>query len=124
MKFIWHPFEEQKFKTMQSIVKSGGRFKSEKQAKLISRFWAYERTKEELDELFGIKTDGPAKVVFVSARIRFSELGGRGLRPFELAFVIDDVGVVSVWRLRFKCYDVDRASAPDPTRTEKLWQRG
>lgn len=122
--FWWDDTERDKYRTMQSLIKfNAGKFKSDRQAAFIKHKWAELRSSFDLKEYFGVDIkDGSALVVFAEGIIQHSIYGGRSRIPYTVLYVLDNEGIVSSWRLHYNGNLAERA-APNPSRTELLWQR-
>lgn len=125
MQFDWIGDSENKFKSLQSLIKyNGGYFKSEKQSKFINDCWGYKRTKEDLKKFFGIAIDDDtANIVEVDAEIVHSYKKGRSRIPYLLIYIIDDEGIVTCYRIHY-FGNLKDGARPNPAKTELKWKRG
>ena len=115
-------FDKQMFITMSGLIKSNdGLFKSVKQAGFLLKK-CEERTPEEVKKYFGVEMTQGQKFLQCDGMNRWADYGSRGNIPQNFAFVMDEHGVVSKWKIPFNGNLRDGA-APAPERTTKVWER-
>lgn len=121
--FAWcSEVDEERNNSCSGIIKNGGKFKSLKHKKFFDKI-AMVRSKEEIDEYFGIKVEAEeAKTVDVDAMTSWADYGSRSLVPYKVIYIIDEIGIVAKYRIRYRGNMRDGA-APDPSRTELKWER-
>lgn len=122
------PQDSDLYRSLSGVIKSGGAWKSTKQRDfLMNSNRSPMRTSmrddaPELKKFFGVILGAPdQKAVVVDAMISFAP-GSRGLRPVTWMFVVDEIGVVAKYRIRYRGNMRD-GTAPDPSKTTVEWAR-
>lgn len=112
--------DKDQFMSLQGLMKSGGAFKSEKQAKFILWKWTKDEqfVKDSWLTAHEVAREG-FKYVLVDGFLEFGHGRGKGHRPVGYAYELDAVGVVARYRCRFTG-DGDSYSLKS---VEKDWER-
>lgn len=112
------------FISYSSLIKySYGFFKSEKQAKFISKSNSMRSDVDFLLSNFGIVVGKPTnKVVTLSGTNSFAEYGSRGKIPYVVAFEFDEYGIVAKYKIGGNGNLRDGWS-PNPKKCKKEWSR-
>jgi hypothetical protein len=106
MEFYKNSFGEEMgkdmFMSLQSLIKNGGQFKSEKQGKFILWKWTLDEEfiQESWVSTFVEVRDG-FKYVHVDGFLSFGHGKGKGHRPIGYLYEMDALGVVRRFRLRY-----------------------
>jgi hypothetical protein len=110
--------------TLNSLVKSNnGAFKSAKQMMFLTRKLNTDQiTPESAKAYFNVDVAEGQFMVRVEAWTSWANYGVRGQRPVTWAFVLDNGGVVRMYKIRYQG-DMRSGTAPDPKKTEILWSR-
>lgn len=115
-------FDKQMFISLSGLIKSNdGMFKSPKQSSFI-RKQATEHTAEDAQKYFGITSSKGEAIILCNGMNRWADYGSRGNIPQMFAFVVDDHGIVSKWKIPFNG-NLRIGAAPAPERTTKVWER-
>jgi hypothetical protein len=129
MSFEWSTeTDSTTFQQLSSIIKSGGLFKSAKQASFLCgknsplNSQKMSNTPEEMDKFFGVHLDDDEFCVQTHAYVRWANYGSKSRRPLLWIFVLDSVGVVRQYKIRYSGNMRD-GTRPDPDKTELMWTR-
>lgn len=107
---------------MSLVNKNNGKWKSDKQANFMLDRHARIREVDTLKTCFGIIVDENAYVIETSAFIQNAAYGSRGVIPYTHFFIVDEVGIVAVYRIRYRGNMRDGCS-PNTKKTECKWVR-
>jgi len=120
--FTWHSENDgDLYGSFSGLIKNNqGIFKSAKQAKYFSRFEGRTDT-DALKKFFNVKLFPGERAIDVSGSAVWAR-GARGMRPVTWIFILDDLGVVRKYKLKYKG-DMAKGTGPDPKKTALEWQR-
>jgi len=128
------PADQETHRTLESIIKNNGIFKSGKQQwYLLNKRWAYWKVGGKGDVLFrsaadvkklrGVNVQNGDYVVEVGANVIFGKRGaGQGTRWLTWLYVVDDAGVKEKYKLAYK-YEQGGAAGLDLSKTKREWTR-
>lgn len=125
--------DEDMSRSLNGLVKfNNGVWKSTKQRDFLLKLLTpeYQQDPEQMKTLYGISFDpasGDRTVAVITGKISFGE-GRRATRPVGWAYVLDDTGVKTKYKLRWKEERFgpnkrDYSMQLDPSRVEIEWQR-
>jgi hypothetical protein len=126
MNFQWSNETSQDLaKTFSSAIKyRGGFFASFAQAKYLLNAQTFQRRTDaaSLKSFFNVNIQPGQMAVEVGGYSQFGNYGTRGIRPSTWYYVIDQLGVVAKYKLKYKG-DMKTGTCPDPTKTILEWTR-
>ena len=119
----WNHGTDESHKSLMHLVNTNnGLWKSEKQGAFFLKHRSFLRDKQNLSQCFGIEIlVDDALIVETSAYIHHAQ-GARGMVPYVHFFMVDTLGVVAVYRIRYKGNMRD-GCGPDKNRVEIKWRR-
>ena len=116
-------------KTLNAAIKfNQGAWKSTKQrsfmdSKILKTADAcYPLDNENTKTFFGVEVTGDQKAVLIEGFARFCDYGSRGTRPVAWMYVLDEVGVVAQYKLKFQG-TLRTGVSVVPEKTTCLWTR-
>lgn len=121
--FQWaSEYDEERNNSCVGVIKNDGKFKSLKHKKFFDKI-VEERSKDDLEKYFGVIVEEEnAKTIEVDAFISWADYGARSVIPYTAIYIIDDIGIVAKYRIKYRGNMRDGA-APNPERTELKWER-
>ena len=114
---------QEKFMTLCGLIKNNGFFKSEKQAKFLTRQYDI-RPDTVYEQLCGstLTVQVGQRVIICDAFCRWADYGSRSVIPLSFLFLVDSTGVLARYKLPYNGNLRDGA-APDWSRLQIQWSR-
>jgi len=146
MEFEWTTeIDSENYRNLNSLAKyNNGIFKSYKQQQFLQRKWGWtlpsfnsQHAQQNLNQQysgslrddeamllsnFGVTIVPGQRVISPSGYMRWSQYGGRGNRPIQWMFVLDEYGVAAKYKLKFKG-DMKSGTSVDAAGTKLEWER-
>lgn len=125
----WNYGSEDAAKTLNTIIKfNNGAWKSTKQRSfadlviLKNADQFYPRSNDNTEQCFGVKTAEGQKAVIIEGHVRWCEYGADSCRPVAWVYVLDEVGVVAQYKLKFQG-TMRQGTSVVPSKTLLVWSR-
>jgi hypothetical protein len=131
MTFQWASSQDEDLaRTFSSAIKyRDGFFASFAQAKFLNRLPAgflpcgpFAIIKAHMKAAFGVDVEPDQTVVQIEGMSNFGSYGVKGLRPSTWIYIIDNLGVVAKYKLKY-VGDMRSGTRPDPKKTVLEWTR-
>jgi len=142
MEFEWtSEGDSENYRNLNSLAKyNNGIYKSYKQQQFLHKKWGWTLPSFNsqltggsysgdlrddaafLLSIFGVTIVPGQRVISPSGYMRWSQYGGRGNRPIQWMFVLDEYGVAAKYKLKFKG-DMKSGTTVDAAGTKLEWER-
>lgn len=107
---------EDMMRSFNTIAKTGGSFKSPKQAAFLMKTcddYGLSHAKPDCFVADLVLAEGQSFIV-IDGEVRWADYGRRSIRKYGFAFVVDKFGVVAKYKLKYK-HDSNGCTYPDKT---------